>query len=50
LPKSFLAVNLSETHTFHKREETKDQNGEAATAEIEAPERNIETELEGQPT
>jgi inositol hexakisphosphate/diphosphoinositol-pentakisphosphate kinase len=22
LPKSFLAVNLSETHTFHKKEET----------------------------
>jgi len=22
LPKSFLAVNLSESHTFHKKEET----------------------------
>lgn len=49
MPKSFLAVNLSETHTFHKREEAKDQDGVAAIAEIEAQERNIETELEGQP-
>lgn len=24
LPKSFLAVNLSETHSFHKKEEEKD--------------------------
>jgi inositol hexakisphosphate/diphosphoinositol-pentakisphosphate kinase len=26
LPKSFLAVNLSESHTFHKKEETNESN------------------------
>ena len=40
LPKSFLAVNLSESHTFHKKEES-DENADnaeskGATAETEA--------------
>lgn len=35
LPKSFLAVNLSETHTFHKKEEqeTEDVQGLALGGE-----------------
>ena len=40
LPKSFLAVNLSESHTFHKKEETNESNksteDKATMAEIEA--------------
>jgi hypothetical protein len=33
LPKSFLAVNLSETHTFHKKEEhDENSNSSSATA------------------
>jgi inositol-hexakisphosphate/diphosphoinositol-pentakisphosphate 1-kinase len=39
LPKSFLAVNLSESHTFHKKEEL-DENpeseGKATTEEMQA--------------
>jgi hypothetical protein len=31
LPKSFLAVNLSESHTFHKKEETEDLPATATT-------------------
>lgn len=37
LPKSFLAVNLSETHTFHKKEEPGGlPEGTATMAEMEA--------------
>ena len=40
LPKSFLAVNLSESHTFHKKEETNESNkstqDKATIAEMEA--------------
>ncbi len=33
LPKSFLAVNLSESHTFHKKEES--EEGEKSLGERE---------------
>ena len=33
LPKSFLAVNLSESHTFHKKEEV--EEGDSFLEEIE---------------
>jgi inositol hexakisphosphate/diphosphoinositol-pentakisphosphate kinase len=37
LPKSFLAVNLSETHTFHKKEELDDsQQTHSTIAEMNA--------------
>lgn len=40
LPKSFLAVNLSESHTFHKKEESNENANSAeskgTTAETEA--------------
>jgi inositol hexakisphosphate/diphosphoinositol-pentakisphosphate kinase len=39
LPKSFLAVNLSETHTFHKKEELEEDSKEVTTkAETATPE------------
>ncbi|KAI9640488.1 inositol hexakisphosphate and diphosphoinositol-pentakisphosphate kinase [Ciborinia camelliae] len=34
LPKSFLAVNLSESHTFHKKEELEHAEGDATMAEV----------------
>jgi inositol hexakisphosphate/diphosphoinositol-pentakisphosphate kinase len=42
LPKSFLAVNLSESHTFHKKEELEVEGGDDAqsgetSAEPHAP-------------
>jgi inositol hexakisphosphate/diphosphoinositol-pentakisphosphate kinase len=33
LPKSFLAVNLAESHTFHKKEELSDELTESTAAE-----------------
>ena len=40
LPKSFLAVNLSESHTFHKKEESSENaenaDSRATIAEVEA--------------
>ena len=40
LPKSFLAVNLSESHTFHKKEESNENadstEGKGTIAETEA--------------
>jgi len=36
LPKSFLAVNLSETHTFHKKEELDEgSNGSTTLPDME---------------
>lgn len=44
LPKSFLAVNLSETHTFHKKEELEedtkdmvDEEGQDASTNEQEP-------------
>lgn len=34
LPKSFLAVNLSESHTFHKKEELEHAEGDSTMAEV----------------
>jgi inositol hexakisphosphate/diphosphoinositol-pentakisphosphate kinase len=36
LPKSFLAVNLSESHTFHKKEETGDGSEDTSFDEMKA--------------
>jgi inositol hexakisphosphate/diphosphoinositol-pentakisphosphate kinase len=47
LPKSFLAINLSESHTFHRRhEETKDENiiFESPTETGEGKETEVSTE------
>lgn len=42
LPKSFLAVNLSESHTFHKRDDPED--GSTTIAEIEAENKERESQ------
>lgn len=34
LPKSFLAVNLSESHTFHKKEESENAQGDSTTGTV----------------
>ena len=38
LPKSFLAVNLSESHTFHKKEELHDGQQWEGTSSLDTPE------------
>jgi hypothetical protein len=46
LPKSFLAINLSETHTFHRRDSedgtSNEQLGNAASAEKNNDSENTE--------
>jgi inositol hexakisphosphate/diphosphoinositol-pentakisphosphate kinase len=44
LPKSFLAINLSETHTFHKKEsQDETTNAEAAIVSTESERKDSET-------
>ncbi|KAG0650297.1 Inositol hexakisphosphate and diphosphoinositol-pentakisphosphate kinase [Hyphodiscus hymeniophilus] len=51
LPKSFLAVNLSETHTFHKKEETNEStqsiDEKSTMPEADASVENTETAHDG---